>query len=158
MPAAHPQRQRFVYSRKSWSLLNGSEVFAGIKEMSIDVTVDGRDRPFGTGTKSQGVTRGELKVEGEITFFLEPFMDFYRANPGLLGLLFDSFTGAWLEGEASETVTLQLVTFDSIGNEVAGTEATEVKVKIAAQDFLINGVSVMPGDALGGSTADAGAS
>lgn len=161
MPAQYPQRSRFIYSRKSFSLLQGSELFAGLISMSVDPTIDGRERLFGTGTKPYGVTRGELKVEGEMVFAAEAFFDFVKAHPEFMFERYD-FTGVFLEGDRTDAFGLQGVTFEGSPISVEGTEGTVATIKFTADDFLI-GVeggamrSVSPGDALG-TNGDAGAS
>lgn len=161
MSAQYPQTQRFLYSRKSFSLLQGSELFAGLISMSVDVSIDGSDPLYGTGMTPYGEPRGELKVEGEMVFVAEAWFDFVKAHPQFLVERFD-FSGVWLEGARSDAVGLKAARLLGASIPVEGTEATQVTVKYRAYDFLV-GVeggalrSVVDSDALG-SNGDAGAS
>jgi hypothetical protein len=160
MPAQYPQRQRFIYSRKSFSLLQGSELFAGLISMSVDVSIDGADPLYGTGMTPYGEPRGELKVEGEFVFVAEAFFDFVKGHPQFLVERFD-FSGVFLEGSRTDAVGLKTVRLLGAAVPVEGTEGTQVTVKYRAYDFLV-GVeggalaSVIDSDALG-ANADAGA-
>lgn len=153
--AQYPERQRFLYSRKSFALRQGPDLFAGLLGMSVDITIEGADPLFGTGMVPLGEPRGEIKVEGELTFPLRPFFEFAHANQPILMQRFN-FTGVFQEGSQNDTVGLRTCRIMGVNWSLEGTEATEITVPFRAYDFLLNGKSMVEGDALGATGFSAG--
>lgn len=155
MALQYHKRNGFLYSFKSVSLLEGSELFKGLSAISVNPTVEGRDMFYGTGTKAYGRPRGHLMVEISATFVAEAFFDIMAKHPTILD---EEFTLSLVneEGSRRDVIDLISVTFEGIDMSQEGTEATTVELSGSAIDFLINKKSVMGGDALG-MRGDAGA-
>lgn len=148
MALTYPKRNGYLYSFQSVSVLQGSEFFKGLQSVSFTPSVDGRDRPKGTGPKALGVTRGTLKVDVELTFESTSFFEWIKAHPQWLFEHFD-LTVVYEEGATRDVIDLVQVTFDDSEVKAEGTEAIKVAIKGQAIDVLINKVSVSPGDSLG---------
>lgn len=149
MGLKYPKRNGKIMSFKSVTLLQGATLFEGLQGVTVTANVEGDDPVYGAGTKALGRTRGELHVEFTVTLLAEEFFAFNRSNPGILDLEF-SFTVLFEEGAKRGRVEIVAGKFNEIPIEAEGTGATTIELSGTALDCLIDGVSIMLGDATSG--------
>ncbi len=149
MALSYPKRQEYLYALNSFSLLDGADPVHGLRSFKVTTTIEGRDHVYGTGVKSYGRPRGNLKVEVEIKFIAEAFFDYQRRHPQILTDIIDSLIGVFEDGSRRDKIECVSVDFTSCEIPPEGTEATEITLQGTAIDFLINDQSVAEGDSLG---------
>lgn len=149
MALAYPKRQGYLYSHKSLTVMEGSELMSkSLLSAKISPSIEGRKIVMGNGRKALGRTRGELKVEAELAFEWTSFAEYIKAHPQMLDEV-HNFTYVWEEGADRIKVEIQDFTFDGFDIPSEGTEEIKIELKGAAFDCLINDTSLIIGDALG---------
>lgn len=148
MAISYPRRNGFLYSFQSFSLLEGAELFKGIQAVKFSPKIEGKKIVFGSGRKGAGRVRGQLMVEASITFLADAFFEFVRTRPFFLDQEFD-LVGVCEEGSRRDKIEIIGLSFDSVDLSFEGTDETKGECPGNAYDLLINGVSVVEGDALG---------
>lgn len=144
----YPRSDQRLYSFKSVQLLSGADVFRGLTAASVKPSVEGRELVYGNGTKAYGRPRGHLKVEAKCKFIADAFFEWASANAPILDTEF-SFSFEFAEGPQRNVIDIIQLCFDEAPVETEGTDATEVELSGMAVDCLIDGKSLMRGDALG---------
>lgn len=148
MAFTYPNSKGFVYTFQSFSLLEGSTLFAGLLGFKASPKLEGRKLVFGTGRTAYGRTRGQLSVECELTFLSEAFFDFVKANPQFLDQSFD-FTGVCEEGANRNKIQVYSMAFESADIPFEGTDEIKVVVPGMAMNMKIDDKFIVEGDALG---------
>lgn len=149
MALSYPKREGYLYSHKSLIVQEGAELWSkGLIAAKINPSIEGRKIVMGNGRKPLGRTRGELKVECELTFESTSFFEYATSHPQFLDEI-HNFTYVWEEGADRADVEIQDLAFEAIDLPSEGTEEIKVVLKAMAFDCLINGQSVVEGDSLG---------
>lgn len=148
-----PHRDGYVYSFRSLELAQGAALFNGLTGFSCTPTIDGETIVYANGRKPFGRTRGRLKVEGTITMYLDPALDYAKAHPHILDEQFPAITASLQDGSRRNKVTLHQVRLMEFPIDLKGDDAIEVALKFTAFDLLLDGVSVVEGGELGTSQA-----
>lgn len=148
MALAYPKRQGYLFSHKSLTVVEGSELISkALFSAKITASIEGRKVVMGNGRKPLGRTRGELKVECELGFEWTSFAEYVKAHPQLLDEI-HNFVYVWEEGADRIKVEIQDFAFDSFDLPSEGTEEIKVELKGMAFDCLVNEQSLILGDSI----------
>jgi hypothetical protein len=148
MALQYPNRNGFLYSFQSTQVLEGGELFKGLLGGKVSPKIDGRKMVTGNGRIAYGRTRGQLMVEGSLTFLADAFFDYQRDKPAFFDLI-HNLVVVFEEGSRRDKIALVELTLDSVDVSFEGTEELRVEIPFAAIDCLINDLSLVQGDALG---------
>ncbi len=149
MALAYPKRQGWLYSHKSLTVMEGSELISkALFSAKITASIEGRKVVMGNGRLPLGRTRGELKVECELGFEWTSFAEYLKAHPQALDEI-HNFTYVWEEQSDRIKVEVQDFAFDSIDIPSEGTEEIKIELKGMAFNCLINEKPLILGDSLG---------
>lgn len=155
MALSYPNRNGYLYSFQSTQVLEGGELFKGLLGGKVNPKIDGRKVVMGNGRKAYGRTRGQLMVEGELTFLADSFLEYQRTKPGFFDLL-HNLVVVFEEGDRRDKIQLVELSLDSVDVSFEGTEEIRAVLPFTALDCLINDQQLVEGDALG-LQGDAGA-
>jgi hypothetical protein len=155
MAIDYPQRQGFLHSLKSVEVYEGPELYKGVTGVKWSVKIEDREAVYGTGVERYGQTRGHGVISVEIEFEITSAAEFIVNNEGILMLKKDIVLSAREAGSQRKLEFIGL-TFDELdGAYESG--PSKLTIPGTADKFLIDGKSVLIGDALGQS-GSAGAS
>lgn len=155
MALQYPNRNGYLYSFQSTQVLEGGELFKGLLGGKVNPKIDGRKMVMGNGRIAYGRTRGQLMVEGELTFLADAFYDYQRTKPGFFDLIHDIVV-VFEEGDRRDKIQIIQLTLDAVDVSFEGTEELRAVLPFAAINCLVNDQSLIEGDALG-LQGDAGA-
>lgn len=155
---AYPKKKGNLYSLTSVTLVQGAEVFKGLRSMKVNATIEGRDLVYGNGIIAFGRPSGTLKIEIEWKFIAEAFFDFQRAHPQFLTEVFNP-AFAFEDGTRRDRMALVSATIEGAEITAEGTDAAEVSCTGTAIDVLMgpNKVSLAARQAGDISAGNAGA-
>jgi hypothetical protein len=145
MALAIPKREGFKLSHKSGVFAINGEDVRGIKTISIEPTVEGREAVRDNGVIALGFTRGEAQVELSVTMDYGLFRDWMAGAGFTRGFLMRSgFTLSCTYEELGEVrnVTASGVTFTGLPTSSEGTAGMEIEVPGMALDVEMDGESI----------------
>lgn len=148
MALTYPNRNGYLYSFQSTQVQQGAELFKGLLGVKFSPKLEGRKLVMGNGRKAYGRVRGQLMVEGEVTFLADAFFDFQRAHPQILDEVFNP-TIINEEGARRDVIELVELVFESLDYTSEGTDEIRITLPFSAIDAKINGEAVVLGDSLG---------
>lgn len=153
----YPKRDGWLYSHKSTTFYEGPKLIEGLTAVKANPSIEGRDPVHGQGVIAYGFPRGKMQVEIGLTFVAEAFFDFVN-DPEHDAYLDRIYTFTYTFEEGSRRDRVQIIGAHLIGSpiETEGEEGTVIELSGGALNMLINGKSIIRGDAMGQTSTTGG--
>lgn len=149
MALENPKRQGFVLSHKSGVFsINGNEV-RGIKSVSVDPTIDGREEVYDNGVLALGFTKGQAKVGLTVKMDYAHFREWMAENGFSRGFLMRSgftLSCTYQEGDTTRSTEVDGVNFTGLPTTSEGTSGMEIEVPGMGIDVKMDGESIFDAD------------
>ncbi len=137
MGLLYPNRSGFIESFKSVNLLEGADVFDGLRKVELTPEISGAETVKTNRRKPQGHVAGDASITGSMTLLYRSALDYQQKHPFFLYEI-HSLTFTTEERVDFTTVAIEGLRWLSFPILAEGTNAIEVEVKFEALDCLMS--------------------
>lgn len=141
MPSKFVEARRI--SLKNIELLEGADVFEGLRQIEVVLEIEGGDPVFTNRRKAQGFTEGNAKISGTLKLLTAEAIEYLKRFPRFFWEL-HSFTIAAQTDKFRNVLEVVNLRFTKFNFSAEGTDAMESEIPFVALDAKLDGTSIIP--------------